>query len=608
MMKINNRVIYFILVLYFITSFFLFIPQNTFAKENVEKIEKKIDAYLEEHEDSLSGVVVIVRDGHQMIVKTSGYADVERGVKIDEDTVFEWGSISKLLVWISVMQLAEEGLVDLETDISEYLPEDFHLPKSFDAPITLLHVMNHTAGFDDSYTDLMLVEPDEIVHLKEALEQADIKQVYSPGEIVAYSNYGSALAAFIVEEVSGLDYREYVKENILIPLEMDQTSIDPEQKDNEWVKKQRKKIQGYTEEKELIDPNLYRIPLYPAGSVMSTPADMTKFMNAFLSEDGSPLFKQKKTIDSMFQPTVYYPETEIPRIAHGLFFLPSEGKVYGHGGNTLAFSSSLYVDRDNHSAVAVMTNQRNESIFCLGIPELVFGRMKDLGNEEKLEKASVWEGLYQPARMPYHGFSKLYGVLHRSTVKQTNTYDLMTNDLYYTQQRPGVYLTEDDYSIYSLDIYSSHPTYGKILSATFNDLIPISMYQHVIELVLLITCVIAIVFSFLFIFVRAFRAILKKKGTKSSKLITFLNTVNVLFVINVSWIFYKALSMTSYQTLKPFFLVNIIYLVVTIGLSGYSLLKGRKASLSRKQKSIYLFTIIFSLILCVNVLYWELYH
>lgn len=97
-MKINNRVIYFILVLYFITSFFLFIPQNTFAKENVEKIEKKIDAYLEEHEDSLSGVVVIVRDGHQMIVKTSGYADVERGVKIDEDTVFEWGSISKLLV------------------------------------------------------------------------------------------------------------------------------------------------------------------------------------------------------------------------------------------------------------------------------------------------------------------------------------------------------------------------------------------------------------------------------------------------------------------------------------------------------------------------------
>lgn len=182
-------------------------------------------------------------------------------------------------------------------------------------PVTMLDLMNHQAGFDESYTDLMLNESAEIVSLRQALEQADVKQVFRPGEVVAYSNFGSALAAYIVEEVSGQDYRDYVKNNIFIPLGMAHTAIDAEQQDNLWVKKQRGSIQGYTTDKQLIDPNLYVIPIYPVGSVMGTAEDFSKLLKALLSEDGLPLFKDEKTIDVMFEPTSYYPETEIPRIA-----------------------------------------------------------------------------------------------------------------------------------------------------------------------------------------------------------------------------------------------------------------------------------------------------
>src|SRR5699024_10403384 len=139
---------------------------------------------------------------------------------------------------------------------------------------------------------------------------------------------GSALAAYIVEVVSGVDYRKYVKENIFIPLGMADTSIDPQQKDNLWVKEQREKIQGYTADNNLIYPNYRIMPMYPAGSAIGTADDFAKLLTVLLSENGNPLFKNKETIELMFEPTAYFPGTDIPRISHGLFSLPAQGQVY----------------------------------------------------------------------------------------------------------------------------------------------------------------------------------------------------------------------------------------------------------------------------------------
>ncbi|MFK4996817.1 hypothetical protein ACI2OX_02585 [Bacillus sp. N9] len=101
-------------------------------------------------------------------------------------------------------------------------------------------------------------------------------------------------------------------------------------------------MQGYSNALQLIDLNFYSIPMYPIGSAMGTATDLQKLLQALLAEDATPLFKDKKTIDFMFEPTLYYPETNIPRVANGLFYLPSKSQhVYGHGGNSKAFSSSF---------------------------------------------------------------------------------------------------------------------------------------------------------------------------------------------------------------------------------------------------------------------------
>lgn len=127
--------------------------------------------------------------------------------------MYEWGSISKLMVWVSVMQLVEEGKIDLKADIQRYLPEDFITNLRFDKPITMIDLMNHQAGFQDTYF-IQTPHKSELTSLEATLRTRQPKQVYAPVEHTAYSNWGAALAAYIVQRVSGMDYVSYVHDHI----------------------------------------------------------------------------------------------------------------------------------------------------------------------------------------------------------------------------------------------------------------------------------------------------------------------------------------------------------------------------------------------------------
>lgn len=599
MRKISRQFLKF--SIYFIVSCLLLTSIPQYASASTETLEQKIDELISEHEDTTAGLATIVIEDDEIIInRMVGYADIERDIKVDEGTVFEWGSCSKMLVWISVMQLVEDGLIDLDRDIREYLPQDFKISTAYDEPITMLYLMNHSAGFDDSYTDLMLHDPVDVIPLGRALEKTDIRQVFRPGDVVAYSNYGSALAAYIVEVISGMDYREYVKENIFMPLGMEYTSIDPKREDNMWVKSHRDQVQGYTTDKSLIDPNQYVIPIYPAGSVVGTADDFALFLTAILSDDGHPLFKERETIDKLFEPTLYFPGTDIPRIAHGFFALPAQNQVYGHGGNTMAFTSSMYFDRESRLGVLVMTNQAHEENFCLGIPEIVFGRPELSISDGPLEDSSMWTGIYQPARMPYHGFTKIYGLLNRVSVKHQGEHDLLSNKIPYIQQSPGIYMTKGEFGIYSRDIYSRHPRFKKLLSYMFSDAIHIPLWRHLFEICLVVAGVVAILFSLIYILIRAIQKIrrLNRGREKSRVLIMVQNMLNLILVLNLVCMIKSALSMVAYDSLKMNFTLNIFYLVLTIALSVYSLFK-------RKGFKV---TIVSSLILCANLLYWQFYY
>lgn len=114
--------------------------------------------------------VVISEHDNSVFAKGYGLADLENNTAMDpETTVFEWGSISKTFVWVSVMQLVEDRKIDLETDIRTYLPDGFLKNLRFAEPVTLLHLMNHTAGFEEELQDLRYYSASEENPFKEVL-------------------------------------------------------------------------------------------------------------------------------------------------------------------------------------------------------------------------------------------------------------------------------------------------------------------------------------------------------------------------------------------------------------------------------------------------------
>lgn len=123
----------------------------------------------------------MVKDGQVVLSKGYGYADVEQQIPVSPDTVMEWGSISKLAVWTSVMQLAEQGKLDLNEDIRKLLPEHFLTKLEYDEPITMLHLMNHNAGFEEYMFDMAYQSPEEVRSLEEGLKLAQPAQIYRPG-------------------------------------------------------------------------------------------------------------------------------------------------------------------------------------------------------------------------------------------------------------------------------------------------------------------------------------------------------------------------------------------------------------------------------------------
>jgi CubicO group peptidase (beta-lactamase class C family) len=123
-------------------------------------------------------------------------------------------SVSKLFTWTALMQAAERGLLDLDTDVNRYLT-GFQVPDTYPQPVTPAHLLTHTAGFEDRWIGSMTRDPNELVPLSRALAETMPERVEAPGLVHSYSDYGANLAGHLVEQVSGLSFDQFVEQNIL---------------------------------------------------------------------------------------------------------------------------------------------------------------------------------------------------------------------------------------------------------------------------------------------------------------------------------------------------------------------------------------------------------
>lgn len=386
---------------------------------NYDEISEAIENYFNEHEKTNCGMNVIVYDRDEVLYQNAfGYMDKEQKIKSQMDTVYDWGSISKLLIWVSVMQLYEDGLIDLNADIKNYLPDNFLKNLSFDKPITMIDLMNHKAGFQDTYF-IQTTKSSEIGTLEEALSIRQPKQIYEPGEHTAYSNWSAALAAYIVERASGLDYVDYVHKAIFDPLNMEHTSISPTYDDRPWMLDERLKLKCYDAAGEaIIGPSICYIHLYPAGSACGTIADLKTFARALTPDEAhpSPLFKKQSTLDEMYTATSFYGSTNIPKNYHGFFSSQYALETIGHGGNTFGCSSMLQFDPISGIGMLVMTNQAHESTYNYDMYELVYGKFTD--SKLAQTKRTVPKGLILNTRGIIEGPLSFLGALGVSSYSE----------------------------------------------------------------------------------------------------------------------------------------------------------------------------------------------
>jgi CubicO group peptidase (beta-lactamase class C family) len=287
-------------------------------------------------------VVSVVAGGKTVFAKGYGMADVEHGVPFDASrSLVRIASITKLFTFTAVMQQVEAGKLDLDADVNTYL-KTFKVPATYPKPITLLTLMNHTSGFEDRFLGAAARTADDVPPLGDFLAANMPARIRPPGEVSGYSNYGAALAGYIVSQVSGEPYDQYVQHHILDPLRMTHSTATepvPATLAGDLARSYDTDASPPVRKPFMFDR------MAPDGSVSATAADMANFMVAHLHEgrfdDASIL--GPATMAQMHESSF----AEDPRLAgyaHGFRQQTMNGhEVLMHDGGWEGFLSALFL-------------------------------------------------------------------------------------------------------------------------------------------------------------------------------------------------------------------------------------------------------------------------
>jgi CubicO group peptidase (beta-lactamase class C family) len=292
-----------------------------------------------ERDDIAGAVVAVVKDGKLLFAKGYGYADVATKKPVSPDsTLFRPGSVSKLFTWTAVMQLMEQGKLNLDHDVNDYL--DFKIPATYPQPITLRHIMTHTAGFGEAIKDLFIKDSSELQPLGTYLATHIPNRIFPPGTTPAYSNYATSLAGYIVERISGKPFNDYVRDNILAPLGMEKTTFAQPLPENlkSLVSSGYILASGKAKPFEVVQA-------WPAGSVSTAATDMARFMIAHLQNgelNGARILRPETA--TLMHSRQFSPNPALNGMALGFYEETRNGhRIIGHAGDTICFHTDLHL-------------------------------------------------------------------------------------------------------------------------------------------------------------------------------------------------------------------------------------------------------------------------
>jgi CubicO group peptidase (beta-lactamase class C family) len=327
----------------------------------------ELEAFLDDllsqelEENHIAGAAVsVVKDGKLFFAKGYGYADLENKIPVDaEQTIFRIGSVGKVFTWTAVMQLVEQGKLDLDEDINTYL--DFRIPDTYPQPITLKHLMTHTSGIEDRWLEGLTPDASKLVSEREWLTDNFPGRVRPPGEAAGYSNYNAMLGGYIVARVSGEPYEQYIQKHIFDTLGMTHSTVQPQMPEDlrPFLSK------SYT----YIDGAFQPFPDYlpqpaglPSGMHQASVTDMARFMIArleggFYGDASTEMRILEESTAKQILTTLYTPDPRLRGTAYGLFDFSDNGQwTLGHSGYAPVMISLLILLPDQHLGVFVAYN------------------------------------------------------------------------------------------------------------------------------------------------------------------------------------------------------------------------------------------------------------
>lgn len=328
-----------------------------------ESAEAFLDTFFDSAEAKAQYVgasVVVVKDGKVLAEKGYGYADQESKTPVDpKSTAFRVASVSKTFTAAAVMQLVEQGKVDLQADFQTYV-KGLEFDNPFDKPVTVENLLTHTTGFEirDPQQEDIHADFDKTVSMEDYAQQHMPPVVREPGSAYMYDNFSFLLLGMIVENVSGEPFETYMQQHIFKPLGMDNSSFVLNDKFKDQL------ATGYDAVHNPLDLYTLSPTPMPQGGMLSTAEDIGNFMIAFLNDgvkDNERILKES-TVKSMEQyRSSIHPV--LPDTTYGFeaaFQLPGAGsspEIITKAGDLIGFSSYLFLIPEQNTGVFLTYNQ-----------------------------------------------------------------------------------------------------------------------------------------------------------------------------------------------------------------------------------------------------------
>lgn len=403
-------------------------PSLTDTKEVASFVNQQMTADVAEFH--IPGAVIsIVKDNKLLYSNGYGTANYETKQPIEAETsMFRIASTTKLFTWTAVMQLVEAGKIDLDEDINTYLSA-FQIPATFPDPITMRHLMTHTAGFEEGGVGYQITTDENKlpVSLSETLKNHPLARIRPAGQTASYSNYGASLAGLIVEEVSGQPYDDYIQDHIFNVLALTHATVAEPLPDT-FI---NNRVLGYNFQEGKFVPGTptYEGGFRPAGSGTVSANDMAQFMLAHLNEgtiNGQQLLKPDTT--SLMHQTAFRFDNRLPGSALGF----QEGELNGqkllsHAGADTMFITDLYLVPEQKLGIFLSYSGGDADGALASIKTAFFDHYFPITDNKETtflpmtkEELEPLTGSYKFTRRNYSHIDKFFSLLTEMTVKQVD--------------------------------------------------------------------------------------------------------------------------------------------------------------------------------------------